>query len=228
LKFLQQISPSEVYNNTIYSTDPTDNRTVFMGKNENPVDLMDNIIFGNLNMNLENNPPNDVNNIWKNKLEDAYTSWFEDKTTGNLALTSNATEAINQGTNLVTDRWNGDLRAAFDSKSDIGADEYESPQDVELSPLKPSYRLNPFPNPFKGSGTLTMKNTVPHQIKKISILDISGKIVITLFPSSLKNGTSHFYWNGTNQLRKKMHAGTYFLRYSLNNSQGIEKIILIK
>jgi hypothetical protein len=114
-----------VYHNTVYSQDPVYFRTISFFRCAGGNEFKNNIVFGNFWEN-EGIMPDTANNIWLSNIGDQNTDWFTDLANGDLHLTANATQAIDNGISLgnnVQLDWDGHGRTGA---LDIGADEYNS------------------------------------------------------------------------------------------------------
>ena len=82
--------------------------------------------------------------------------------------------------------------------------------------------LNPYPNPFNPSTTLSWKmNNSGHF--KIQIYDLNGAQIGTLVDSYHTPGFYQYKWNSIN-----FSNGIYFIRYSLEDQNFIQKLTLLK
>jgi len=135
----------KIYNNTLYSTDPTYSRAVYFSNNFTGNEFRNNIIFGNISGSVTTIS----NNLSRTSSSDATTNWFVNRTKADLHLTSNATAAINSGApGLVSGDWDGHGR--IDGQCDIGADEFNSVgvQDWGALSVGSDAGISVMPNPF--------------------------------------------------------------------------------
>jgi FlgD Ig-like domain len=83
------------------------------------------------------------------------------------------------------------------------------------------------PNPFQNN-TL-VKYTVPVRSRvEIRVFDITGRNVKTLVNKESPAGEYSISWNGTDNTGKKQGAGIYLLKFKVNNSESVEKLILTR
>lgn len=111
---------SSVHHNTIYSTNPSFNRTLFFFENAAGNAVKNNLVMGR--MFVENGTvPDTAGNLFITSA----ANWFRNPASGDLHLAGTATAAIDRGVplSLVTDDFDGVARAGA---PDIGADEYAS------------------------------------------------------------------------------------------------------
>ncbi|HPI20786.1 MAG TPA: CotH kinase family protein [Candidatus Kapabacteria bacterium] len=78
---------------------------------------------------------------------------------------------------------------------------------------------NVFPNPFEENIALefNVKNTGYYEI---SVLDMTGYKINTIFKDRLEVGNYSFSWNGMNQIGNEVSNGTYFIRI-ISNGKSI-------
>ena len=88
------------------------------------------------------------------------------------------------------------------------------PTEVSLSPA--------YPNPFNPSTSLSY--TVPQDGNvKLSVYDISGRLVENLVSSYQEAGSYNAVWNAAN-----ISSGVYFVRLSASSEMLTQKVMLIK
>ena len=92
-----------------------------------------------------------------------------------------------------------------------------------------------YPNPFslsgnsRGLGTTIKYNLSKSGFVKIDIFNIVGQKIKTLINSNLKKGKRSVVWTGKNSENRKVSAGIYFYRLSVDNEiYSIRKCILLK
>ena len=82
--------------------------------------------------------------------------------------------------------------------------------------------LNPYPNPFNPSTTLSWKMNESGYFK-IEVYDLNGSQIGTLINSYYAPGFYQYKWNPIN-----FSGGIYFIRYSLGSKHFIQKLTLLK
>jgi hypothetical protein len=82
--------------------------------------------------------------------------------------------------------------------------------------------LNPFPNPFNPSTTLSWKMNDSGNFK-IQIYDLNGNQISTLVDAYHTPGFYQYKWHPAN-----FSNGIYFVRYSLDGKNFIQKLTLLK
>ena len=93
--------------------------------------------------------------------------------------------------------------------------------DVDLLPEETSF-YSPYPNPFNPIIELSYYID-RNQNLDISIIDLNGKKVETIFSDLAEPGYSSIAWNA-----EKLSSGIYFVKYELEDSFEIKKITLLK
>ncbi len=86
-----------------------------------------------------------------------------------------------------------------------------------------------YPNPFNPETTIRFG--LPEDIRKavdVSIYNVLGQKMITLFNGALKAGYHEFKWNGRARNGKPAASGIYFLKISAGKYGGVRKMILMK
>jgi hypothetical protein len=84
-----------------------------------------------------------------------------------------------------------------------------------------------FPNPFNPSTTI--RYGIPYSVEvSISIYDLKGRLVKTLFNGEQMGGWYEITWNGSLGDGKTAPAGLYFYRITAGNEVRISKITLVK
>ncbi len=82
--------------------------------------------------------------------------------------------------------------------------------------------LNHYPNPFNPKTTISVEMNAK-EVATIQIVDISGRLVETLYSGQLDNGIHEFEWNGTHHV-----SGVYFIKVQSGDSFQTRKMILLK
>ncbi len=95
--------------------------------------------------------------------------------------------------------------------------------------------LPAYPNPFNPSTTIRYgisDNVIASGAKQshinITIYDITGKLIITLFNGEQLPGWHSVIWNGTNQHSEQAPAGLYFSKITSGNEVKTSKLMLLK
>lgn len=92
-----------------------------------------------------------------------------------------------------------------------------------------SFSLLPgFPNPFNGEITIPIELKTLQQVQ-LSIADINGRQVCTLFQGTLTAGRHQFKWNALNFKQQPVSSGIYFVTLrNENGQQSRQKVLLIR
>jgi flagellar hook assembly protein FlgD len=86
---------------------------------------------------------------------------------------------------------------------------------------------NAYPNPFNPK-TYIAYNLAESANVNISVFDLQGRQIKTLFKGHQPAGNHHIYWNGSNENGSKVPSGNYIIRMQTENSTQIQKVMLIK
>ena len=92
-----------------------------------------------------------------------------------------------------------------------------------------------YPNPFKPSGAgrspaTTISFSIPNDCNvELSIYNIKGQNIKTLFNNKLVKGDHSIIWNGDDENGRQVAAGLYFYKLNLNGkTKAVKKCILLK
>ncbi|OIO67409.1 MAG: hypothetical protein AUJ47_00170 [Candidatus Marinimicrobia bacterium CG1_02_48_14] len=84
-----------------------------------------------------------------------------------------------------------------------------------------------FPNPFNASVTLTLE--VPSvQSARLTIYDLQGRLVKSLFLGELSPGRHQLNWNGDTDGNQRASSGIYLLVLENESGRSLEKLTLLK
>ncbi len=100
-------------------------------------------------------------------------------------------------------------------------------EEMTLRPEVITELVTVLPNPFiKAVG---IKYSLPDQRHvKITVYDISGKLVKTLVDAKAQAGHYDVAWNGTDERGRKVSAGVYFTHVVLGDSRTVRKTVLVR
>lgn len=83
------------------------------------------------------------------------------------------------------------------------------------------------PNPFNPSTSISF--SLPAKtVVNLSIFDVSGKLVRTLFAGTLERGYRVYEWNGTDATGTPVGSGVYFYRLAAGKRSMTKKMVLLK
>ena len=107
-----------------------------------------------------------------------------------------------------------------------GVLDYTSNEDITEPQLCVNTKV--YPNPFKQ--TLTLKIETNKNVKAdVSVYNVKGQKVKTICPnSSLSKGEHSLYWDGTDNAKKTVSNGVYFLRGKIGTKPLFTKLLLLK
>ncbi len=105
---------------------------------------------------------------------------------------------------------------------------YVEDDDKTITIVPSDYSLEQnYPNPF--NPVTNISYSIPEQaFVKLSIFDINGTLVKTLFEGDQPAGRYHSVWNGENNSGMKVGSGVYFYRILANTFVQTRKMILLK
>jgi hypothetical protein len=98
----------------------------------------------------------------------------------------------------------------------------EKPQIPEKIVLYDNY-----PNPFNPITTIRFDLNRPDYLT-LSIYDITGKLICTLFDGFVPAGDHRFLWNGTDSNHRVVTSGMYLYRLSSSSQSIVKKMLLVK
>jgi hypothetical protein len=84
-----------------------------------------------------------------------------------------------------------------------------------------------YPNPFKQSTTINYQLSAATKVT-LTVYDVTGRKVTTLFNEYQKAGNHRYVWNGTDKHGRKLASGIYFSVLEVNGNQKRKKILLLK
>ncbi len=84
-----------------------------------------------------------------------------------------------------------------------------------------------YPNPFNPQTYIAYSLQEDSDVK-IRVVDIFGRIVKTLQNGDQTSGSYHVYWNGSNDRNTQAPSGMYFIRMQTDNTNEIQKVVLMK
>jgi hypothetical protein len=87
-----------------------------------------------------------------------------------------------------------------------------------------------YPNPFNPSATISFN--VPHgmafQGVNVSVYNLQGELVKSLYSGELPAGNYLVKWDGTNSMNTAVSSGVYICRVYVGESSGVVKMTLVK
>ncbi len=98
--------------------------------------------------------------------------------------------------------------------------------DPSVAPVVNLLQQN-YPNPFNPETTISFD--MPKADKaNLSVYNVKGQLVKTLFNGTAQFGKNSFVWNGTDNNGSKVTSGLYFYRLSTDNKVETRKMMLMK
>ena len=97
------------------------------------------------------------------------------------------------------------------------------PLSTESEPIPHKFELFPaFPNPFNPKTTIQY-NVQNSELISLKVLDISGRVVETLFEDIIESGNHEIKWNA-----KRNPSGIYFVKLTSGQKSETQKILFLK
>ena len=91
-----------------------------------------------------------------------------------------------------------------------------------------SYVLhNNYPNPFNGGTTLSF-DAPKAELVELSVMNILGQHIVTIFSGVAQSGRNTFLWNGINAKGAYVASGVYLYRLKTNSNVIAKKMIILK
>jgi hypothetical protein len=84
-----------------------------------------------------------------------------------------------------------------------------------------------YPNPFNPQTFIAYKLAEDTDVA-ISVFDMLGRQISTLYNGYQKAGSYHVYWNGTTESGMKAPSGGYVIRMRTENTTQVQKVMLMK
>ena len=119
---------------------------------------------------------------------------------------------------------NGILSAKIQELSSFAV--FVNPGIAKANPV--TFKLeNNYPNPFNPTTTIPLE--IPEELfVKVTIYNIVGKEVITLFEGIQSPGYHNIQWNGNNQFGQQVSSGIYFIKVQYNKRTFTNKMMSLK
>jgi flagellar hook assembly protein FlgD len=86
---------------------------------------------------------------------------------------------------------------------------------------------NAYPNPFNPQTYIAYRLSENTDVN-ITVFDMLGRRVKTLFDGRQPAGSYHVYWNGTTETGSRAPSGGYIIRMETENMKRVQKITLVK
>ena len=118
------------------------------------------------------------------------------------------------------DKWKPNIYVSYRTQDDV----------VHINELKDSkideYALHIYPNPFNSNVKITFKITETENVK-ISLYDVLGNEISTIFNGIIKSGIHELYFP-QNQSISNLSSGIYFCRLESGQFISVKKLMLLK
>ncbi len=91
------------------------------------------------------------------------------------------------------------------------------------------FNLNNYPNPFNPSTTISFDITAENSKVSLTIYNLKGQKIKTLFNNELEKGNHSIIWNGNNDLGIPVSSGIYYYKLEVNGkTEAVIKCLLLK
>ncbi len=94
------------------------------------------------------------------------------------------------------------------------------------TPLIYSFK-HPSPNPFVNNTTIAYSIAKPGNVS-LNIYDISGRLIKTLVDEKKDAGVYSVRWNGSDDDKRQVAIGVYFIRLTSGDFTSVKKVILVR
>jgi len=98
---------------------------------------------------------------------------------------------------------------------------------VEFVSRIPIRFLRNYPNPFNPETTISFELAQKGRTR-VEIYNVKGQLIRTLLDDVLDIGSHSLVWNGRNELNSHVSSGVYLYRVSVDGSEHLSKMIMIK
>jgi hypothetical protein len=106
---------------------------------------------------------------------------------------------------------------------------FETGVEEGLTPEPAEFALGQnFPNPFNPTTTLRFSVPTGAERVKLSILNVSGRVVRTLVDGTAEPGLQSKVWDGTDDRGEAVASGVYFVRFAADDRVETRKMTLLK
>ncbi|MDP8285472.1 MAG: T9SS type A sorting domain-containing protein, partial [Candidatus Electryonea clarkiae] len=167
---------------------------------------------------------NNINSIWIGTSNGIYSSedmgdtW--DHIDGPYDRNVKVIEFSSDGTDLFVCTNDDGVWKANDLFTDV-----HDGRKIEFIPVSPI--ILTYPNPFNQSTTVKINISNDH-FSNVSIFNVQGQLVRSLFDGNLSPGQHHLNWNGSDESNRFVTSGTYFLMLTTENEFLTKKITIIR
>jgi len=84
-----------------------------------------------------------------------------------------------------------------------------------------------YPNPFNPQTFISYRLSEDSRVE-ISVVDLMGRQVKSLYTGQQFAGSYHVYWNAMGETGSKVPSGVYFIRMQTDKTAQIQKVMFIK
>ncbi len=90
-----------------------------------------------------------------------------------------------------------------------------------------TFMENAYPNPFNPETYIAYHLAEPENVN-ISVFDLSGRRIRTLYSGQQLAGNYHVYWHGTDDTGVHIASGVYLIVMKTENARQMQKVMMVK
>jgi parallel beta-helix repeat protein len=109
----------------------------------------------------------------------------------------------------------------------LGGRPGDGPQEKAVTPAFPLALGQNRPNPFSAATHIMLSNPRQQRLS-VSIYDVSGRQVKTLFDAVAPPGRTSLSWNGLDARGRKVSSGVYFCRLTAGNEKKVSRVVYVR
>jgi hypothetical protein len=99
---------------------------------------------------------------------------------------------------------------------------------ISVNQIPTSYVLyNNYPNPFNSGTTIRFDSPVTEEVE-VTVFNLLGQRVATVFHRQVFSGINTLYWNGTDELGRHVASGIYIARLKTPTTVLSKKMLYLK
>ena len=110
----------------------------------------------------------------------------------------------------------------------VGRKDFVETKDLHLAGVPQEFALRQnYPNPFNPSTRIDYELPITSQVK-ISVYNVYGQLIRTLFEGEQSAGRYTVSWGGANAVGNRVSSGVYLVRMEVERFVGVKKMLLTK
>jgi len=100
-------------------------------------------------------------------------------------------------------------------------------KDIETDIPLPQIRTSAYPNPFNANISISLETSKDSQTE-VTVFNVKGEKVETIYNDMLTKGSHDFTWNGYNSAGMRLSSGIYFYKVRTDTNTLTRKIVLVR